>query len=82
MGGKYGDNWGLSMARARAVQRFFIGQVGNDNEPYVNEKNTAISAYADTDPLVSEQTATADKKNRRIEIFIQRKYEKNTESKN
>ena len=82
MGGKYGDNWGLSMARARAVQRFLIGQVGDDNEPYVNEKKTAISAYADTDPLVSEQTATADKKNRRIEIFIRHEHEKNTESTN
>ena len=82
MGGKYGDNWGLSVARARAVQKFLIGQVGSNNEPYVNEKNTAISAYADTSPLDSKQTNAADKKNRRIEIFIQRKYEKNTESKN
>jgi len=73
VGGKYEDNWQLSYARARAVQKF-LTKVGPPNGvPYVKENNTAIKAYADTKPLPS---AEEDKDNRRIEIFIEHRFEK------
>ncbi|MDP6998382.1 MAG: OmpA family protein, partial [Candidatus Poribacteria bacterium] len=66
-GGKYEDNWDLSAARARAVRKYLKEQ---------GLENVAIAAYANTKPLDPAQTSAADEKNRRIEIFIQRKYNK------
>ena len=66
-GGKYEDNWDLSAARARAVRKYLEKQ---------GLENIAIAAYANTKPSDTAQTPEADVKNRRIEIFIQRKYNK------
>ena len=66
-GGKYEDNWDLSAARARAVRKYLKEQ---------GVENMAIAAYANTNPRNTAQTPAADEENRRIEIFIQRKYNK------
>ena len=73
VGGRYEDNWELSYARARAVQKFLTSHGDTNGVPYVNEKMTSVSAYADTSLLPS---AKNDKENRRIEIFIERKFQK------
>jgi chemotaxis protein MotB len=61
---KYEDNWQLSSERARRVVAY-LHSVGVDG------KHMIAAGYADTEPLETGGSADADRKNRRVEIFIE-----------
>ncbi len=61
---KYGDNWDLSMARARRVGEYLIQQG-------VDPKKLVMAGYADRDPVDPGDSQEARAKNRRVEIFIE-----------
>lgn len=62
-GGAYPSNWELSSARASDAVKFMISKG-------IDSKNIAAVGYADTHPLVANDTKENRAKNRRIEITI------------
>jgi chemotaxis protein MotB len=79
-GGKFGDNWGLSLARARQVLLFMV--TPSAPKPGTKAKNGggldpnhwSASGYGDTDPqagTVDHQTPEEMQKNRRVELVLQ-----------
>lgn len=62
-GGVYPSNWELSSARASDAVKFMIAKG-------IDPKNIAAVGYADTHPLVENDTKENRAKNRRIEITI------------
>jgi len=82
-GGPFNDNWGLSLARARRVLLFLIGE----NKPAdpkaakkefsgggLNPARWAAAGYGETDPVAgtaAQQTDEDRKKNRRVELVVQ-----------
>jgi chemotaxis protein MotB len=62
-GGAYPSNWELSSARASDAVKFMISKG-------IDSKSIAAVGYADTHPLVANDTQTNRAKNRRIEITI------------
>jgi len=79
--GPFGDNWGLSLARARQVLLFLIAP--NTAKPVVkggsaggglDAKHWAASGYGETDPqagTVERQTPEEMGHNRRVELVLQ-----------
>jgi chemotaxis protein MotB len=73
--GAFGDNWGLSLARARQVLLFMIAKptkagTGGGLDP----KHWAASGYGDTDPQagsIEHQTPEEMGHNRRVELVLQ-----------
>ena len=61
--GRYKSNWDLSQARADAVEQILATRVQADR--LVSE------GVADTQPLVSNDTAAGRSRNRRVEIMLQ-----------
>ena len=57
------DNWELSYARARAVQKA-LAVAG------VDENRTFIAAFADTEGRVPNDTPANKQKNRRVELLL------------
>ena len=80
-GGPFKDNWGLSLARARQVLLFLIGDAKADaKNPKMtsggglNPKRWSAAGYGETDPIagtVEQQTDEDKKKNRRVELVVQ-----------
>ena len=79
-GGKFGDNWGLSLARARQVLLFLIANSSakpggkGTNGGGLNPNHWAASGYGDTDPqagTVERQTPEEMGRNRRVELVLQ-----------
>jgi chemotaxis protein MotB len=64
--GAYADNWQLSGARALAVVKYFTGKNAH------LESRLAATACGDTRPLETDTAATAQEKNRRIDIIFKR----------
>ncbi len=77
--GPFGDNWGLSLARARQVLLFMIAPTGAKPGARgagggLDPKHWAASGYGDTDPqagTVEHQTPEEMGKNRRVELVLQ-----------
>ncbi|MBM4359681.1 MAG: OmpA family protein [Deltaproteobacteria bacterium] len=65
-GGPFRDNWGLSMMRARTVLLHLI----DPKKGALPDKRWSASGYADTDPLVLNDSAEGRKKNRRCELVV------------
>ena len=63
-GGRYSDNWDLSSARAAAVTEFFL------DELYLRPGDIYMSAFADTAPVASNETAAGRARNRRMEVVF------------
>jgi chemotaxis protein MotB len=61
---RFRSNWALSSARAVSVAHGLFGDGALD------ESRFTITGYADTRPLVSNQTAAGRARNRRVEIVI------------
>lgn len=62
---RFRSNWELSTSRAVSVAHaLFAGNI-------LNPGRVEVSGFADTRPLVSNDTATGRSKNRRVEIVIQ-----------
>jgi chemotaxis protein MotB len=65
-GGVFGDNWGLSLMRARSVLLYMI-----DPETGKMPVNRwSASGYGETDPVASNDTDVGRQKNRRCEIVV------------
>lgn len=75
--GQFGDNWGLSVARARQVLLFLIAPPGG--KPVkggggLDPKHWAASGYGEFDPqagTVEHQTNDEMQRNRRVELVLQ-----------
>ena len=73
---KYGDNWGLSSARAiSAFKRLVSREPGASDKPALRqltndegEKLLSISGYADNRPADTNNTPEGREKNRRIDV--------------
>lgn len=73
---KYGDNWGLSSARAiSAFKRLVSREPGASDKPALRqltndegEKLLSISGYADNRPADTNNTSEGREKNRRIDV--------------
>jgi chemotaxis protein MotB len=78
-GGLFKDNWGLSLARARQVLLFLIGEAKADAAKKtsgggLNPARWAAAGYGETDPVAgtaAQQTDEERKKNRRVELVVQ-----------
>lgn len=80
-GGAFRDNWGLSLARARQVLLYLIGDAKPDpRNPKMtaggglNPKRWSAAGYGETDPIagsVEQQSDDEKKKNRRVELVVQ-----------
>ena len=62
--GRYRDNWELSQARALAVVRYMVDELGFPAD------RLAPTGFAETRPLVPEDTPENRAKNRRIELKL------------
>lgn len=63
--GKFQDNWGLSLMRARSVLLFLIGKGGN-----LPRKHWSAAGFADTDPVAGNTTKDGQQKNRRCDLIV------------
>ena len=81
-GSPYRDNWQLSLARARQVLVFLIGEykpvaARAKKEPTgsgLNPQRWAAAGYGETDPIagtVTQQAKEQQDKNRRVELVVQ-----------
>lgn len=70
---KFRSNWDLSAARAINVMNFMVDSGG------MNPEKLSIQAYGQYMPKYNNSTEEGRAKNRRVEIFIVRKYPLNTE---
>ena len=61
---QYPTNWELSTARATTVLRFLIEQTG------MNPKDFSATGYADTRPVVANNSEEGRAQNRRVEIVL------------
>jgi chemotaxis protein MotB len=68
-GGPFIDNWGLSAMRARTVVEF-LTQAQPDGGG-LNPAKWSAAGYAETDPVVPNDTDENRMKNRRVELVIQ-----------
>ena len=64
------SNWDLSVARALEVAH------GLFDDGYIEQSRFSVSGFADTRPLVPNDTAENRQKNRRVEIILQEKTDK------
>lgn len=62
---RFPSNWELSAARATSVLRYFRDEVG------FAENRFAISGYADTQPVDTNDTPEGRARNRRVEIIVE-----------
>jgi chemotaxis protein MotB len=77
-GGPFKDNWGLSLARARQVLLFLIGENkagAKSSGGGLNPARWAAAGYGETDPVAGSvsapQSAEDAQKNRRVELVVQ-----------
>jgi chemotaxis protein MotB len=79
-GGPFKDNWGLSLARARQVLLFLIGEAKADpkspktTQGGLNPTRWSAAGYGETDPIsgtVDKQGDDEKKRNRRVELVVQ-----------
>jgi chemotaxis protein MotB len=70
-GGRFGDNWGLSVMRARQVLIYLIGPVdaktgGGGLDPL----RLHAAGYGETDPVMKNDTDADRQQNRRVELVL------------
>lgn len=67
-GGRFKDNWGLSVMRAREVLAFLVDP--SDKGGRLPAKNWSAAGYGDTDPLKANDTPANKQANRRCELVV------------
>ena len=65
---KFRSNWDLSSIRAINVMTYMVNKGG------LNPKNVSIQAFGEYNPKYDNLTEASRAKNRRVEIFVARKY--------
>lgn len=65
-GGRFKDNWGLSLMRARQVLLFLVDPA----EGAVPPAKWSAAGYSDSDPVVANDTDENRQKNRRCELVV------------
>lgn len=79
-GGPFGDNWGLSLNRARRVTLFLIDDKKADPKKKelggggLNPRRWSAAGFAEFDPIagtVEQQSKEEQQKNRRVELVVQ-----------
>lgn len=68
-GGRFGDNWGLSLMRARQVLLFLVKPT-EDKGGGLDPKRLHAAGYGDTDPVASNDTPEGREQNRRVELVL------------
>lgn len=66
--GKFRSNWDLSAMRAINVMNYMVSSGG------INEDKVSIQAYGEHMPKTTNSTEQGKAQNRRVEIFVVRKY--------
>ena len=61
---RFRSNWDLAAARSASVASFFVNNTG------IKQERLVVNGFADTQPIVSNDTPAGRAKNRRIEIII------------
>ena len=70
-GGRFGDNWGLSVMRARQVLLFLVAPVDAKGGGGGLDPNRLHAAgYGETDPVATNNTDDGRQQNRRVELVI------------
>lgn len=70
-GGRFGDNWGLSVMRARQVVIFLVrAQDAKGGGGALDENKLHAAGYGETDPAVSNDSEDGRQQNRRVELVI------------
>lgn len=65
-GGNFGDNWGLSVMRARQVLLFMVDPADGK----LPATHWSAAGYADTDPIATNDTDEGRQRNRRCDLVV------------
>jgi chemotaxis protein MotB len=68
-GGRFKDNWGLSVMRAREVLTFLVAPIDKGGGG-LNPERWSASGYGDTDPVKPNDTPENKQANRRCELVV------------
>lgn len=70
-GGRFGDNWGLSVMRAREVLLFLVSPTdAKGGGGGLDQTRLHAAGYGETDPAVSNDTPDGRQQNRRVELVV------------
>jgi len=71
MGGRFGDNWGLSVMRARQVLLYLIAPVGSkQGGGGLDPLRLHAAGYGETDPVMKNEGDDGRQQNRRVELVL------------
>lgn len=71
IGGRFGDNWGLSVMRARQVLLYLIEpQASKTGGGGLDALRLHAAGYGETDPVVKNDTDENRQQNRRVELVL------------
>lgn len=70
--GKFKDNWGLSLMRARTVLLFLVTPTDDEKNPGggLDDALWSASGYGETDPIATNEDVDGRTKNRRVELIM------------
>jgi chemotaxis protein MotB len=69
-GGRFKDNWGLSVMRAREVLVYLVTPVSEKGGGGLNPAKWSAAGYGDTDPVKSNDSPEGKQGNRRCELVV------------
>jgi chemotaxis protein MotB len=71
LGGRFGDNWGLSTMRARSVLVYLIAPTaGKEGGGGLSAEKLHAAGYGETDPVIANSDDKSRQQNRRVELVL------------
>lgn len=71
LGGRFGDNWGLSVMRARQVLLYLIAPTdAKEGGGGLDPLRLHAAGYGETDPVMKNETDDGRQQNRRVELVL------------